>query len=441
MPIRFFLIFVAFLLSVLMWVDRACISAAKDNIASDLNLTDGQMAWVMGAFSLGYAFFQVPGGNLADRLGPRRVMTMVCVAWSVMTAATGLARGAVGMVGIRFLFGAGEAGGYPTLARAFTSWLPVGERGIANSVSFSGGRLGAALAMPGVVWLMQVLGGWRPTFFFFGAIGTVFAVGWFFLFRDLPEEHPWVDEQERDHILANRGIASEDQGSDDDAGPSLRTVDLLGSRNLRLLMYQYVAHNFTFFFTVSWFFPYLKSTYELTATQTGWMSATPLLCGVVGNWIAGSLVDGLYRRGRWKWSRQLPASVGFLLGAIGMASCIHMQSPWAAVACMSVAIFGADMVLSPSWSTCMDIGGKDAGMVSGSMNMIGNLGAFSATLAFPYLYAWVGSHHLFFYLAALLNLFAVGAWCLIRPDLPMVEEVGRVATETSGPGTGESSDA
>ena len=189
MPIRLFLILGAFLVSVLMWVDRACISAAKDDMASDLGFSDQQMGWVMAAFSLGYALFQVPSGKLADRFGPRVVMTVVCLCWSLFTALTGVVRGIYAMIGLRFLFGLGEAGGYPTLARAFTNWLPMNERGITNSISFSGGRLGAALAMPGVVWLIGALGGWQQTFWFFGAIGIGFAVVWFALFRDRPEDH------------------------------------------------------------------------------------------------------------------------------------------------------------------------------------------------------------------------------------------------------------
>jgi hypothetical protein len=130
MPIRFILILGAFVISVLMWVDRACISAAIDDMAADLGFSDAQMGWVMAAFSLGYALFQVPSGKLADRFGPRIVMTIVCLAWSLFTALTGVVRGLLPMIGLRFLFGIGESGGYPTLARAFCSWLPMNERGI-----------------------------------------------------------------------------------------------------------------------------------------------------------------------------------------------------------------------------------------------------------------------------------------------------------------------
>ena len=423
MPRRFLLIAGAFLISVLMWVDRACISAAKEDIAADLQFTDRQMGWVMSAFSLGYALFQVPSGKLADRFGPRIVMTVVCCVWSCFTALTGVVRSLFPMIGLRFLFGVGEAGGYPTLARAFTSWLPMNERGITNSISFSGGRLGAALAMPGVVWLIGVLGGWQQTFWFFGGIGILFAVAWYLLFRDTPEGHFAVSESERAHIIENRQPKAADAEKSSYEVP-VTVGHMLQSPNLLMLMVQYVAHNFTFFFTVTWFFPYLKETYELTNEQAGWLAAWPLLCGVAGNWLAGFTVDRLYSKGRWKLSRRLPAAIGFVLGAIGMSLCVNMTSAETAVACMCVAIFGSDMILSPSWSTCMDIGGKSAGAVSGAMNMIGNLGAFTTALAFPYLREFLGSHEPFFYLAAGLNLVSVFIWFRIRPDRPIAAEVG-----------------
>ncbi|MCC9658755.1 MFS transporter [Rhodopirellula halodulae] len=424
MPIRFFLILGAFLLSVLMWVDRACISAAKDDMAMDLGFTDQQMGWVMSSFALGYALFQVPSGKLADRFGPRKVMAVVCLVWSAFTVLTGVVRGLFAMIGLRFLFGMGESGGYPTLARAFTSWLPMNERGITNSISFSGGRLGAALAMPGVVWLIGALGGWQQTFWFFGSLGILFAVMWFLLFRDLPEEHFAVSEQEANHIIESRSPKRASQESATLEEPAIRFSEMLRSPNMLMLMFQYVAHNFTFFFTVSWFFPYLKQQYSLTNEQTGLYAAAPLLCGVLGNWLAGFTVDRLYSQNRWKLSRRLPAAVGFTFGAIGMSLCVNMTTPMSAVICMCIAIFGSDMILSPSWSTCMDIGGKSAGAVSGAMNMVGNLGSFATSLAFPYLVAYFNAHQPFFYLAAALNLVAIFLWFRISPDRSIADELG-----------------
>lgn len=130
LPQRAVLVFGTFLLAVVLYVDRICISAAKDDITRDLALTDKQFGWVLSAFALGYALFQTPSGWLADRFGPRRILTSVVALWSVFTGLTGWMTGYVSMLAVRFLFGAGEAGGYPCMARAVYSWVPMKEASI-----------------------------------------------------------------------------------------------------------------------------------------------------------------------------------------------------------------------------------------------------------------------------------------------------------------------
>src|SRR4029450_4637367 len=130
-PVRYRLIGLTFALSMLLYVDRVAISTAKGPITSEMGLTDTQFGWVLSAFALGYALFQTPAGTLADQFGPRLVLAGVVTLWSLFTALPGTARSVAMLLGYRFLFGAGEAGAYPTVARAFYNWLPVGERGLA----------------------------------------------------------------------------------------------------------------------------------------------------------------------------------------------------------------------------------------------------------------------------------------------------------------------
>ena len=149
-------------------------------------------------------------------------------------------------------------------------------------------------------------------------------------------------------------------------------------------MIQYIGSNFIFFFTLTWLFPYIKAKYGLSLVTTGFYAMLPLLGGAVGNWVSGFMVDAIYKKGKWKQSRQYPATIGFVFVVIGIISSLYMDTALGAVLCLTVAIFGADMTLSPSWSFCMDIGEENSGKVSGMMNMAGNLGAFSTALAFPY---------------------------------------------------------
>ena len=420
-PKRALLVAGTFLLAVLLYVDRICISAAKDGITRDLGLTDKQFGWVLSAFALGYALFQTPGGWLADRFGPRRVLTMVVALWSLFTGLTGLMKSYVSMLVVRFLFGAGEAGGFPCMARAVYSWVPMKERGIVTGVNFSGGRIGGAVALALLPWMIQTIG-WRNMFYVLMAIGFVWALIWFWWFRDEPTEHPRIARQELDYILDHR----QEGRLSSRPGEAIETKQLesplsvmLASRNMWLAMVQYFCSNFTFFFMLSWLFPYLKKTYHLDPVTTGWYSACTFVAGACGNVVSGRVIDMIYRAGKWRLSRQLPAMTGFALAAVGVVIAAQMNTVGWAVFWLSVAVFGADMTLAPSWAFCTDIGRRHAGAVSGTMNMAGNIGSFVTTLAFPYLLDWTGTSTVFFYVAAALNMMAVMLWVGVRPERPL----------------------
>jgi ACS family glucarate transporter-like MFS transporter len=412
MPTRYTLIFTTFLLSMLLYVDRVCISTAKVQVAEELQFTEQQMGWVFSAFALGYALFQAPTGMLADRFGARLVLAGVVCFWSLFTAGTGLVQGLIAMLAVRFLFGAGEAGCYPACARAIYSWLPMSERGLAQGLNFSGSRLGAAVAFVAVPWMIDRYG-WRETFYILGAIGVVWAAFWLWWFRDEPESHPRISPAELDRILSGRQQAVQTAA---ESGP-LTTGMVLGSGNMWLLMGQYFASNVTFYFCLSWMFPYLQRRYP--DTDIGWYAVLPPLGGMVGHWVAGALVDGLYRTGYWTLSRRLPAAFGFALAAVGVLASLAVHRIELVIACLTIAIFGADMTISPSWSACVDIGRRHAGTISGIMNMAGNLGSFATGLAFPYLQAWAGTATAFFAIAAALNVCAALAWLFVRPDRPL----------------------
>jgi len=416
-PKRFLLVLGTFLLSVLLYVDRVCISTAKEPISRDLNLSEVEFGLAMSIFALGYALFQTPGGWLADRLGPRRVLTAVVVFWSIFTGLTAAAYRLSVLLVTRFLFGAGEAGAFPGIARATFSWIPMAERGIVQGINFSGSRLGAALAMPLVGGMIATIG-WRTSFVILMLVGFAWAVFWFFWFRNDPTEHPRIGQEELDHILRTRQHA--DAGEAQEA-PPLSVGTLLGSRNVWFISAQYFCSNFTFFFCLTWLFPHLKGKYELDAFDAGMYAATPLVYGAFGNWFAGWLVDRIYRADRWVLSRRLPAMVGYLLAAVGLIGSVYVDTPLASCLWFSLAIFGADMTLAPSWSFCVDIGKSHAGVVSGTMNMAGNLGSFLTGLAFPTLALWTGSYTPFFFVAAGLNLLAIGLWMVVRPDRSLEE--------------------
>lgn len=383
-----------FVLSMITYIDRVCISAAKEPISGELQLSDSAMGLVFSAFALGYALAQIPAGWFADRAGPRIALAVVVGAWSFLTALTGAAWNLVSLVAIRFLFGIGEAGAFPGSARAIVNWLPTGERGRANGILFSGSRLGAALAFPLLTWMLARWS-WRLSFLILGGAGVLWAVVWLVWFRDHPE---------RSAASAPAPAAQASVGS------------LLRSRGMLLAMGQYFAGNFTFFLCLSWMLPYMKAQYALSDTRAAAYAMVPLLLGAASQWLAGTLVDRLYRSSWRAWSRRLPAILGFAAAAAALLALTRVQSAEGAMVCFTLAAFGADMTISPSWVYCADIGRGRTGSVSGAMNMFGNFGSFVSANAFPLLHRLTGSASAYFTVAALMNVAAVFCW--LRMKLP-----------------------
>ena len=415
---RFVLISILFFHSFNTYMDRACIASAADYIIKDLSISKEMLGLILGIFAVGYALFQVPSGWIADRFGPRKALTIVVSVWSIFTALTGAARNALQMLVIRFMFGVGEAGAFPGATQAFFRWLPVKERGLAHGINFSGSRLGAAFSLFLMPWLISIIG-WRWTFVVNGLIGIIWATVWLIWFRDNPEDNKKINKAELDYI---------EQGRVSDFTTTIRAsfAEIFTSLNMSLAMLQYFASNVTFFISLTWLPSYIRNQWPDDPNAI-YYSAVPLIFAAFANWIAGSMVTGLFKKGYHVGSRRATAIVGFSLGVIGLILAMQTknldflatdkaQLYWF-VFCFGLATFGVDMTLSPSWAFCNDIGGANSGAVSGSMNMVGNIGAAMSAIIFPLmLNEETGSANAFFVLAAGLNFVAIVTWCFMNPN-------------------------
>ncbi|MDT8300826.1 MAG: MFS transporter [Sedimentisphaerales bacterium] len=429
---RFVLISILFFHSVNTYMDRACIASAADLILKDLSISKETLGLIFSIFAFGYALFQIPSGWIADRLGPRKALTIVVSVWSCFTALTGAARNAIQMLVLRFLFGVGEAGAFPGATQAFFRWLPVKERGLAHGINFSGSRLGAAFSLFLMPWLISIIG-WRWTFVVNGVIGIIWAAVWLIWFRDNPKDNPKVNQAELDYIETGRA-------SDFTKGIKASFAEVFTSLNMSLAMLQYFASNVTFFICLSWLPSYIKKQWPDDPNAI-YYSAVPLFFAAFANWIAGSMVTGLYQKGYHVNSRRITAIVGFSLGVIGLILATQTknldflttdkaQLLWF-VFCFGLATFGVDMTLSPSWAFCNDIGGINSGAVSGSMNMVGNIGAAISAITFPLLLNEdTGSANTFFILAACLNFVAIVTWCFMNPNRTRDKELSPQAIRT-----------
>src|SRR5687767_3911073 len=275
----------AFSLAAITYLDRNCISAAAPFIIDDLGLSVLEMSVVFSAFTLAYPLFEVPSGWLGDVKGPRRVLTRIVVWWSAFTMLTAAAQGFRSLVVIRFLFGASEAGAFPNIARSFSKWFPLRERGRANGVMFLGSRVGGMLSAP-IALLLIAQWGWRASFIAFGLLGIVWAAAWYAWYRDRPEDHPSMTADELAWI-------QQDARPVDSGRTPWRA--LLRSRNLYALCGMYFAFGYGLYFYFTWLPTYLIKELGFSLLAGGIFAALPFLLAGVADVGGGWLTDTLSR--------------------------------------------------------------------------------------------------------------------------------------------------
>lgn len=358
---RYGVVVLAIGLAVLSYVQRVAISGAAGPISHDLNLSKQQLGLVFGAFGLAYALFEIPMGLLGDRLGVRRTLAQIVLAWSAFTALTGAAWNATSLVAIRFLFGAGEAGCFPNLTRMLSAWLPSRERVTAQSLMWACTRWGGA-ATPPLTLLCITWFGWRRAFVGFALLGLVWCIVFLAWFRDDPGNHRGVNRAERELLHASRILTTHRTGRN--------WISLLLTRQVAALVLQYFCFSYVWYFYITWLPTYLREGWGQSAQRAAGLAVLPLLFGGFG-----SLTAGLSSR---RLPRRAIAFGGFLATALLLFACTRMHAVVPAMVVMGLASFASDLTMPISWDTCVEIGGAYTATVAAAMNMLGNLGGFVA---------------------------------------------------------------
>lgn len=367
------------------YMDRVVISFTMPMIQKDLGLDKVTMGWVVLAFSVGYSLFQIPGGWLGDKIGPRRALSLIVTWWSVFTSLTGVAWSALSMAVFRFLFGMGEAGAFPTATRSLSRWMLPTERAYAQGITHAGSRLGAAITPVPAVWIMMNYG-WRYAFFAFGMLGIVWALLWFLYYRDTPDEHRGVNAAELELIHNSLG------GPKTRRSASVPWRQILASPTLFRLSGMYFFYGFCIQVYLIWFPTYLYEHRGMNLKQMGLYASLPLLAGVLGDLLGGLASDFLaHRTGNLKMARRGVAMFGFLLAAAGIIPATLTPDPQLCVAYTCLGVFALELTVGVSWAIPLDIGADYAGSVSAVMNTCGNLGGTISPVLIAYLvkgYGW-----------------------------------------------------
>jgi ACS family glucarate transporter-like MFS transporter len=416
-----------FAISAIAYLDRVNMSIAGSMIQKEFGLDNIQLGWVFSSFVLGYALFQAPGGRLADRFGPRKIVAIATAWWAVFTVlVTVVPVGIPGVLAVllaaRFLLGTGEAMVYPASNRLVAGWIPSRERGLANGLIFAGVGAGAGITPPLIAFILFHYG-WRASFWICAVIGLAAGLGWYLVARDRPEEHPWVKPVEAEHIRSGLPKQAPQAG-----GAGLPWGVILGSRNVWALTLSYFAFGYVSYIFFTWFFIYLNKVRGLDLKGSAIFGMLPFIAMATFSPLGGYISDRLTTRYGKRVGRCGISVVSMAVAAVFIV--FAMQAQDARVASIVLAGGAGALYLSTScfWSVTADIAGRSAGSVSGVMNMGNQIGGTVTASLTPVLasaFGWPSS----FLVAAALCAAGSLAWLFVDPQQVLSRKTREAAVE------------
>ena len=401
------------------YMDRSNISVAQPEIGKEFGLGKTSMGLVLSAFAWAYALGQIPAGWLGDRLGPKKVLTVIMSWWSVAAVMTGAAIGMTSLFSARLLLGLGEAGAFPVASRGMQLWFPRSERGRIQGTTHFFSRFAVAVT-PFVAGSIMLAFGWRAIFYIFGSLGVIWSIIFATYYTNRPEEHKSVNPAELAEI---RGVNPD--GSVKKLAVTRPTAPwrrILGSPNMWAIALGYCCFFFGTNFYLTWYPTYLREHRHLTLQALGLIGSVPLFAGMAGDLIGGSISDWMFKRtGKAKFARRVVAAPGFLLSGMFIIPAAITENAWTSVLCLATSFFFLEFVIGPAWAVPMDVGGQFSGTVTGVMNMAGALAGSVTPLIFGY-YFDQGSWMIPFFITAAVMLAGAFIWTfLINPERSVVE--------------------
>jgi ACS family hexuronate transporter-like MFS transporter len=318
--LRWWIIFLIFVATVINYIDRTAFALLWPEMGKDLGMDNADYAIMLNVFMATYAAGKFLSGKLYDKIGTRMGFVVSIVVWSLASAFHAFARGLISLSVVRGLLGLGEAGNWPGAVKSNGEWFPVKERAIAQGIFNSGASIGNVIA-PFVIVFLYANFGWKTTYIILGAVGLLWVIPWLFLNKSTPEKHPWVTQEERDLILADR--IDKDEATTDVKAKSLSVGQILSHKeSWGVLLCRFFIEPIWWFFA-GWMPIYLNKTFELSIEQiaaTMWISYLMAAAGsIVGGWFSGFLM----KTKSVDAARKITISVGGLLVFIGFVSIIQ----------------------------------------------------------------------------------------------------------------------
>ncbi len=386
--------------SAITFLDRLAIAVAEPGIRHDLSLSPQQWGWVLSAYVLANALFEIPSGVMGDRKGQRYELTRIVVWWSGFTALTGWCRSLWQIAASRFLFGVGAAGAYPNAAGVISRWFPKREHARAQGFVWGSSRLGGALAPLLLVPMQQRLG-WRAVFWGLGVIGLVWAAVWAMWFRSDPAEQPGITRAELDEI---------GEGGESLRHGSMPWGEILALKQLWLITFAYFCYAWGSWFYFGWFTSWLVHGAGFTVSQMGVFASFPFITGLAGNLFGGAMSERLVERYGRKHTYRWVTGCCLVVTACLLGAMSVVRGHVAIVVLATLGLGVMDLMLPSAWAMCMSIGGRYGGTATGIMNTAGNLGGWIGAIVFGYIVEATGDYNHPLRLIALMVMIAAVAF-------------------------------
>lgn len=341
----------------IMYVDRVNISTAAPLLQKDLGLSATDLGLVFSAFAYPYALFQLAGGWLGDRMGPRLGLTICGLLVGASTVLTGLAGGLATLFAARLMLGFGEGPAFSTATRALSNWTRPDQRGFAQGITHSASRLGNAVTPP-IIAAIAVAYSWRDSFYVLGAVSLAWVLLWFLYFRDDPRAHAGMTEGELDGLPPATVVATRKQIP---WGPLLLRI-------LPVTLTDF-CYGWILWLYLNWVPSFFLHEYHIAIKASAMFAAGVFLAGVVGDTVGGVVSDAILRRtGDVSRARTTVIVTGFIGSFCCMLPITFVHDISVVAVCLSLAFFFSELIVGPIWAVPMDITPEFAGAASGFMN-------------------------------------------------------------------------
>jgi MFS family permease len=387
-----------------LFVVRVNLSTVAPLIKADLTLSNSQLGLAFSAFALPYALFQLIGGWVGDRLGPRLTLIASCVIVTLATMLTGAVTGFAALVALRVTLGIGEGAAFPAATRAMVSWTPAARWAFAQGITHSFARVGNAMT-PALIAALLLVVEWRATFIILGAAVLVWLALWVWYFRDDPRKHFAISEAD----LATLPARFEGRNK---SIPWLR----LARRILPVTVVDF-CYGWTLWLFLSWIPSFFLENYHLNLQTSALFSVGVLSAGVIGDTAGGIWSDTLLRKtGNRVAARCGVIVTGFFGAFVFMLPVMMFHSLMVTAVCLSLAFFFAELVVAPLWSVPMEIAPDHAATASGMMNFGFAAAGLVSPSSFGYLVDRTGSWTIPFGGSVALLLVGAALALRLRPD-------------------------